>query len=109
MKRGQVAIRGSHQVGWGGTEDDAASDEVGRGGRGREMTVSPFTRHRDAWYRRGRIGLGVERGTGAPFWGVKGVLRSHTAHQEGRECLVPYVYQGTAGEVSYSCSPIKRG
>ena len=51
-KRGEVAIRGSHQVGWGGTEDDAASDEVGRGGRGREMTVSPFTRHRDAWHRR---------------------------------------------------------
>ena len=59
-KRGQVAIRGSYQAGWGGTEDDAASDEVGRGGRGREMIVSPFTRHRDAGHRRE-----AERGTGA--------------------------------------------
>ena len=54
-------------------------------------------------------GGGVERGTGAPFRGVKGVLRSHTAHQEGCECLVSYVKQGKAGGVSYYCSPTKDG
>ena len=67
MKRGQVAIRGSHQVGWGGDEDDAADNEVGRDGRGREMIVSPFTRHRDAGHRRGR-----REGHGSPIPGCKG-------------------------------------
>ena len=70
MKRGQVAIRGSHQVGWGGDEDDAADNEVGRDGRGREMIVSPFTRHRGAGHRGVKGGEGG--GTGAPFRGVKG-------------------------------------
>ena len=37
-----------------------------------------------------------------------GVLRSHTAHQEERECLVPYVKQGKAGEVPYLLLPNKK-
>ena len=61
-----MAIRGSHQVGGGGTEDDAASDEVGRGGRGREMIVSPFTRHRGAGHR----GRGAKGGAREPHSGV---------------------------------------
>ena len=60
------------------------------------MIVSPFTRHRGAGHRRG----GVEGGTGAPFRDVKGVLRSHTAHQEGSECLVRMlINQGKGGSV----------
>jgi hypothetical protein len=39
------------------------------------------------------IGGGGSEGHGSPFRGVTGVLRSHTAHQEGSECLVPYVNQ----------------
>ena len=59
-------------------------------------------RRRDAGHRRG----GGE-GHG-PFRGVTGVLRSHTAHQEGSECLVPYVKQGKAGEVPYLLLPNKK-
>ena len=55
------------------------------------------------------IGGGGE-GHGSPFRGVTGVLRSHTAHQEGSECLVPYVNQGKAGEVPYlKARRLKRG
>ena len=71
------------------------------------MIVTPFTRHRGAGHRGVKGGEGG--GTGAPFRGVKGVLRSHTAHQEGCECLVSYVNQGKAGGVSYYCSPTKDG
>jgi hypothetical protein len=53
-------------------------------------------------------GGGGERGYGSPFRGVTGVLRSHTAHQEGSECLVPYVKQGKAGEVPYLLLPNKK-
>ena len=60
-------------------------------------------RRRDAGHRRG----GGE-GHGSPFRGVKGILRSHTAHQEGSECLVPYVKQGKAGEVPYLLLPNKK-
>ena len=60
-------------------------------------------RRRDAGHRRG----GSE-GHGSPFRGVTGVLRSHTAHQEGSECLVPYVKQGKAGEVPYLLLPNKK-
>lgn len=62
-------------------------------------------RRRDAGHRRG----GGREGHGrSPFRGVTGVLRSHTAHQEGRECLVPYVKQGKAGEVPYLLLPNKK-
>ena len=43
------------------------------------------------------LGMEGAEGHGSPFWGVKVFLRSHTAHQEGKECLVPYVYRGKAG------------
>ena len=54
------------------------------------------------------IGGGGREGHGSPFRGVTGVLRSHTAHQEGSECLVPYVKQGKAGEVPYLLLPNKK-
>ena len=54
------------------------------------------------------IGGGGGEGHGSPFRGVTGVLRSHTAHQEGSECLVPYVNQGKAGEVPYLLLPNKK-
>ena len=60
-------------------------------------------RRRDAGHRRGG------RGAREPIpGGVTGVLRSHTAHQEGSECLVPYVKQGKAGEVPYLLLPNKK-
>ena len=55
------------------------------------------------------IGGGRGRGGHGGREGVKGVLRSHTAHQEGSECLVSYVNQGKAEGVSYYCSPTKNG
>ena len=54
------------------------------------------------------IGGGGSEGHGSLFRGVTGVLRSHTAHQEGSECLVPYVKQGKAGEVPYLLLPNKK-
>ena len=61
-------------------------------------------RRRDAGHRRGGRGVREEPNPG----GVTGVLRSHTAHQEGSECLVPYVKQGKAGEVPYLLLPNKK-